>query len=74
MCFTILHHVTSNVLVQIVDISLEKDNRTHFLYQRYARFFQKESINGYTPSERRISSLKLDIFEQSIQLRYGLVE
>jgi hypothetical protein len=66
--------MTSNVLVQIFEITLEKEDCAQFLYQCYSIFFQEEGIDGYTPSERRISSLKWDISEQSIQFHNGLTE
>jgi hypothetical protein len=64
----------SNVIVQVVEIALEKENCAQFLYQCYSIFFQEEGIDGYTPYERRISSLKWDVWEQSIQLPNGLAE
>jgi hypothetical protein len=66
--------MTSDVLVQVVEISLEEDNCVKFLYQRDSRFFQEEGIDGYTPSKRGISSLKGNIFEQSVQFRNGLAK
>jgi hypothetical protein len=44
-----LHHMTSNVLVQIVKIALEKENCAQFLYQLYSSFLQEQGIDGYTP-------------------------
>jgi hypothetical protein len=66
--------MTSNVLVQVVEMTLENDNCAQFLYQCYSSFFQEEGIDGYMPSKRRISSSKWDICEQSIQFRNGLAE
>jgi hypothetical protein len=64
--------MTSNLLVQVVEISLEEDNCAQFFYQGNSSFFQEEGINGYTPSERGTSSLKEVICEQSVQFRDGL--
>jgi hypothetical protein len=37
--------MTSNLLVQVVEISLEKENCAQFLYQRYSSFFKgRESM------------------------------
>jgi hypothetical protein len=55
--------MTSNVLVQIVEIPLVEDNCAQFLYQSYSSFIQEQGIDGYTPSERRISSLQWDVCE-----------
>jgi hypothetical protein len=56
-------YMMSNVLVQVVEITLEKGNCAQFLYKRYSSFLQDRGINGYTPSERRISSLQWDVCE-----------
>jgi hypothetical protein len=43
ICFFVLHHMTSNVLVRVVGIALEKDNCAQFLYQCYSRFFKRRA-------------------------------
>jgi hypothetical protein len=43
VCLAILNHMTSKILVQVVEIVLEKDNCLQFLYQRYSSFFKSRA-------------------------------